>query len=215
MNVPRSIRYWAWLVGLVVVCGIGAPAQALLNPDGTAAVNTPAPAFTGYDVDDKKWTLEKLRGTYVVLEWLNPECPFVKKHYGSGNMQTLQQRYTGRGVVWLSVDSSAAGKQGHLTTAQARTYAKEQRSAATAILLDAPGVVGRAYDATTTPHMFVIDPKGTLIYQGAIDDRPSADPADVAGATNYVAQALEESMAGKPVSVPNTRSYGCSVKYAR
>ncbi len=157
--------------------------------------------------------LSSYKGKYVVLEWMNPECPFIRKHYGTGNMQALQKEAVQKGAVWFSVDSSAAGKQGHLTAEQARVFQQEENNAATAILLDSDGAVGRLYGAKTTPHMFVINPAGVLIYAGAIDDKPSADPDDVKTAVNYVRQALNEAMAGKPVSVAQTKSYGCSVKY--
>ena len=203
------------IIGAVAAFGLSRPLLALQNPDGTAAVGTAVPAFIGWDIDGKKWTNESVKGRYVVLEWMNPECPFSKKHYDSHNMQQLQRRYTGQGVVWLTVDSSAPGKQGYLTPPLARTFIKECSWAGTALLLDSTGRVGRTFDATTTPHIFILDPKGQLIYQGAIDDRPSTEPADVQGATNYVAQTLDAAMAGKPVSVANTRPYGCSVKYAK
>ncbi len=201
-------------LGLVVAIGLSRPVAAARTPEGAAAAGTPAPSFSGEDLDGQPWSLAALRGRYVVLEWLNPDCPFSKKHYTSGNMQQLQRRYTGRGVVWLSVDSSAPGKQGHLVPAQARAFVTSRDAAPTALLLDPSGAIGRSYGATTTPHLFIIDPAGVVIYRGAIDDRPSADPADVPGATNYVAQALEEALSGRPVSVSDTRPYGCSVKYA-
>jgi hypothetical protein len=138
----------------------------------------------------------------------------VRKHYGSGNMQRLQKEWTGKGVVWLTVISSAPGEQGYVTADQANAYFKEKNAAQTTVLLDAKGTIGHLYDARTTPHMFVIDPKGALIYNGAIDDKPTTDLADVPGATNYVSAALEEAMAGKPVTRQTSRPYGCSVKYA-
>jgi hypothetical protein len=137
----------------------------------------------------------------------------VKKHYGSGNMQKLQREWTARGVVWLSVISSAPGKQGYQTPEQSRAYVAQQKAAPTAVLLDPEGKVGQLYAAKTTPHMFVIDPKGVLVYNGAIDDKPTSDPADVNGATNYVSAALTAGMAGQPVAVPASKPYGCSVKY--
>jgi len=148
-----------------------------------------------------------------VLEWHNQGCPYVKKHYNSGNMQKLQKEWTAKGVVWLTVISSAPGKQGYVTPAEADAYVKDKSAVPTAVLLDSTGVVGLAYDAKTSPHMFIIDPSGTLIYNGAIDDKPTADLSDVPGAKNYVSQALGEAMAGKPVSLSTTRPYGCSVKY--
>lgn len=172
-----------------------------------------APDFSLQDIHGKPVSLTKLRGSFVVLEWINHGCPFVKKHYDSGNMQALQKEFTAKGVQWLSICSSAEGKQGHMKAVEWRKVAKEKGGAATAILLDDWGKVGTLYGAKTTPHMFIIDPKGLLIYQGAIDDTPSADPADVKGAVNYVRSALGEAMAGKPVSSSTTKPYGCGVKY--
>jgi peroxiredoxin len=173
----------------------------------------PAPDFSLTDIHGTSVSLEKLRGKTVVLEWINHGCPFVKKHYESGNMQALQKEFTAKGVVWLSVCSSAKGKQGHMSPADWRAVEKEKGGAASSILLDDSGKVGTLYGAKTTPHLFIIDPAGRLIYQGAIDDKPSADPADVKGATNFVRSALNESLAGKPVSVAETKPYGCGVKY--
>lgn len=177
-------------------------------------VGQPAPEFTLTDSDGKAHKLSDFKGKFVVLEWLNHGCPFVVKHYGSGNMQKLQREYTGKDVVWLSIVSSAPGKQGHMSAEETNKAKAEKGSAATAILLEEDGTVGRLYEARTTPHMFVVGPEGTLIYAGAIDSVASPDPADVAGAKNYVKQALDEAMAGKPVSEPSTKAYGCGVKYA-
>lgn len=179
-----------------------------------ARVGEPAPDFEVQDSKGKIHTLKDYGGKFVVLEWHNQGCPYVKKHYDSGNMQKLQKEWTARGVVWLTVISSAPGLQGYVTPAQADAYVQEKDAAPTAVLLDPTGVMGRAYDAKVSPHMFVIDPKGTLIYNGAIDDKPTTDLADVPGAKNYVAAALTEAMAGKPVTVPTSRPYGCTVKYA-
>lgn len=177
------------------------------------APGQPAPDFVAVDSEGKTHALADYKGKIVVLEWLNHGCPFVKKHYGSGNMQALQKKYTALGVVWLSVVSSAPGKQGNMSPEETRKTKEACGSAATAILLDQDGKVGRAYDAKTTPHMFVIAKDGTLAYAGAIDDKKSPDPSDIAGAKNYVAQAIDEMLAGRNVSEPNTVSYGCSVKY--
>jgi hypothetical protein len=157
--------------------------------------------------------VSKYKGKYVVLEWFNPECPFVKKHYGSGNMQKLQEEYTSKGVVWLAVDSSAPGKEGSLTADQANAKMAEWKTHSTALLLDADGKAGKAYGAKNTPHMFIIDPDGKVIYEGAIDSKASPNPADIPSSTNYVKAALDEALAGKKISNPNTRPYGCSVKY--
>ncbi len=189
----------------------------LFEPEARAAVQATvgqaAPDFTLLDTRGQARSRTKFQGQFVVLEWFNNDCPFVRKQYGTGAMQRLQATYTERGVVWLTIASSAVGKQGHLTPEQGNAVIHERKAHQTALLLDPHGVVGRLYDAKTTPSMVVIDPKGLVVYTGAIDDRPSVDPADVAAAHNYVASALDEAMAGKSVSVSQTRSYGCSVKY--
>lgn len=170
--------------------------------------------FTLTDHAGGERSLSDYRGRFVVLEWFNNDCPFVNKHYTSGNMQGLQSTYTEQDVVWLTIASSAPGNQGHIASPQAASAIIEQRdSHQSALLLDPAGAVGRLYGAKTTPHMFVIDPDGLLIYAGAIDDIPSTDPADVTQAANYVQLALDAAMAGQPVSTPTTTSYGCSVKY--
>jgi hypothetical protein len=148
-----------------------------------------------------------------VLEWLNHGCPFVKKHYSSGNMQSLQKKYGEKGVVWLSVVSSAPGKQGYNLPDDANALSTEMKAAPAAVLLDPTGEVGKLYDARTTPHMFVINPEGVIIYNGAIDDKRSTDVEDISTSKNYVAAALDEAMSGKPVTVAATQPYGCSVKY--
>lgn len=176
-------------------------------------VGTVAPAFSVVDAKGKTQSLADYKGKYVVLEWFNPECPFVKKHYGSGNMQKLQQEAATHGVTWLTIDSSAAGKEGNLTPDAANAKNAEWKMASTAFLLDQDGKVGQAYGAKNTPHMFVINPEGKLIYEGAIDDKPTANPADIAGATNYVRAAITDAMANRPVANPTTKPYGCSVKY--
>jgi peroxiredoxin len=180
---------------------------------GAPSVGAPAPAFTGTDTHGQKRSLADVKGKYVVLEWHNQGCPFVQKHYGTGNMQHLQKELTGQGAVWYTVISSAPGKQGHVTAAEEDAYLKEQGASPTAVLLDEDGSIARLYGAKTTPHMFVIDDKGTLVYAGAIDDKPTADKADVDGAKSYVLAAYQESKAGKPVTVATTAPYGCSVKY--
>jgi peroxiredoxin len=188
---------------------------ASLQAAGSPDVGTAAPSFSLKDSNGRGHSLSDFKGKYVVLEWFNPGCPFVKKHYESGNMQKLQQAYTDKKVVWLTIDSSAPGKQGHLTPEEAQKQLAAWNMHPTALLLDADGMVGREYGATNTPNMFVISPDGKLIYKGAIDNKPSADQADIAGATNYVKVALDESMAGKPVATATTRPYGCGVKYDR
>lgn len=180
----------------------------------TAKVGQPAPAFTLVDSTGKKRSLAEFKGKTVVLEWTNHGCPFVKKHYGSGNMQKQQRDATAKGVVWLSINSSAPGMQGHVDGAGAEKVRRDAKAAQTAYLLDPAGSVGRAYGAKTTPHMYVIDPKGVLRYAGGIDSIESPDVDDIAKATQYVPQVLAELAAGKPVSTQVTRPYGCSVKYA-
>jgi len=176
-------------------------------------VGAPAPAFNLTDSNGQAHNLSDFQGKFVVLEWLNHGCPFVVKHYESGNMQKLQKEYTGKDVVWLSIVSSAPGKQGHMSPEETNAAKAEKGSAATAVLLDEDGTVGKLYDVKVTPELFVINPEGTVIYAGAIDDKKSTDVADVEGATNYVKQALDEALDGQPVSTPKTDAYGCSVKY--
>lgn len=173
----------------------------------------PAPDFKLEGVSGKSVTLSSFKGKVVVVEWLNHGCPFVRKHYDSQNMQTLQRKYTKEGVVWLSVISSAEGKQGHVTAGEGLADKTKNQSVATDVLLDPKGTVGQLYGAKTTPHMFVIAKDGTLAYQGAIDDKADADKESVKGARNYVAEAVDALMAGKKVAVASTKSYGCSVKY--
>ena len=191
---------------------------ALLVAAGTAVaapqVGQPAPGFTLTDSNGKSHNLSDFKGKFVVLEWLNHGCPFVVKHYESGNMQSLQKEYTGKDVVWLSIVSSAPGKQGHMSTEETNKTKEEKGSAATAILLDEDGTVGKLYDAQVTPELFVVDREGTLIYAGAIDSVKSTDAADIDGAKNYVKQALDEALEGKPVSEATTTAYGCGIKYA-
>jgi peroxiredoxin len=190
---------------------------ALLVAAGTAVaapqIGQSAPEFTLTDSNGQSHNLSDFKGKFVVLEWLNHGCPFVQKHYDGGNMQGLQKEYTGKDVVWLSIASSAPGKQGHMSPEETNKAKEEKGSAATAILIDEDGTVGKLYDAKVTPELYVINPEGTLVYMGAIDDKKSVDAADVAGAKNYVKQALDEALAGNPVSEPATEAYGCSVKY--
>lgn len=177
-------------------------------------IDAPAPDFKAIDSSGRTRQLSEYHGKYVVLEWHNNGCPFTRKHYESGNMQRLQKEWTERGVIWFTVISSASGRQGYVTPEQENNYLKSMNAAPTAALLDPQGDVGRLYAAKTTPHMFIINPAGVLIYDGAIDSKSTTDPSDIATATNYVSQALGEAMAGKAVSTPTSRPYGCSVKYA-
>ena len=176
-------------------------------------VGQAAPAFTATDMNGTPRSLSEFKGKYVVLEWHNQSCPFVKKHYDSGNMQKLQKELTGKGAVWLSIISSAPGAQGYVTAEEEKKYLAEKQAAPTHVLFDPEGTIGHAYGAKTTPHMFVIDDQGVLIYAGAIDDNPSSDAAGAATAKNYVRAAYEEASSGKPVSTASTAPYGCGVKY--
>lgn len=182
---------------------------ALASPE----VGAPAPAFTGVDSTGKTWSLDDLAGQPVILEWTNHDCPYVKKHYDAGNMQALQREAADDGYVWLSVISSAPGKQGHVNADKADALTAERDAAPTAVILDSDGSIGRAYGARTTPHMYLIDQAGALVYMGGIDDRATTDPADIPGAANYVRLAMAELGAGEPISQSVTRPYGCSVKY--
>jgi peroxiredoxin len=196
----------------VLLALISLTATTLIAAD-SPPVGTTAPDFSLRDAGGKTHSLSEYKGKYVVLEWFNPECPFVKKHYGSGNMQKLQAEYTGKGVVWLSIDSSAPGFEGNITPEQAQKVMKDWNTKQTALLLDPEGKAGRAYNARNTPHMFVINPEGKIVYEGAIDSKATPNPADIPSSTNYVKAALDESMSGKSVSNSNTRPYGCSIKY--
>jgi peroxiredoxin len=176
-------------------------------------IGQPAPAFTGVDTAGNTHSLSDFLGKVVVLEWTNHDCPYVRKHYDAGNMQAQQRDATGDGVVWLSIISSAPGKQGHVSPARADELTASRDAAPTAVLIDESGDIGRAYKARTTPHMYVIDSDGKLAYMGGIDDIPSANPADIAKATQFVPAALAQVMAGKAADPSVTRPYGCSVKY--
>lgn len=177
-------------------------------------VGAPAPDFTATDSNGKTVQLSALKGKTVVMEWTNNGCPYVKKHYSAGNMQNLQKKYTADGVVWLTVASSPQGEQGYVTPEDANNVVKTSGAAPTAVLMDSKSNISRLYQAKNTPLMVVVDAKGTVAYAGAIDDKPSSNPADIPGSKNYVAQALDEIKAGKPVSVASTKPYGCFVKYA-
>ena len=190
---------------------------ALTLSAGTASaaveVGQPAPAATFTDTNGVAHSLTDFAGKIVVLEWTNHQCPFVVKHYSSGNMQKIQADATGKGVVWISVVSSAEGKEGFVSAEEANKITADQKAVPTAKVLDPKGDLGNLFGAKTTPHMFVIDQKGVVAYAGAIDDKASADTADIEGATNYVTAAYEALLAGKPVEVAATQAYGCSVKY--
>lgn len=196
----------AMILGLVTILGLTAPVFA------DTVVGQMAPTFTATDSNGKTHSLADFKGKYVVLEWTNYDCPFVKRQYNLSAMQNLQKDFTPKGTVWLSINSSAPGKQGNLTTEEINRRMKDQRAVPTAYLVDPDGRVGRLYAAKTTPHMFIIDPTGKLVYDGAIDDKPTADPSVGLG-LNYVSAALGETMTGKAITVATTKPYGCSVKY--
>jgi len=206
------------LLGGAAVAAVAALGGAFLLNGGEALASVEngaqAPAFSVQDASGATRTLAEFRGRTVVLEWTNDGCPYVRKHYDAGNMQTIQREATADGIVWLQVISSAPGEQGHLDGAGARARVQTDNAAPTATLLDPTGVMGQAYGARTTPHMYIIDPQGVLRYQGAIDDRPSARPASLEGATNYVRAALADLAAGRAVQTASTVPYGCGVKYA-
>ncbi len=207
-------RLGAWRP--VVYVAAAAAALMIVLAAHAASIGQAAPTFSGKDSQGKMQSLAQYRGKYVVLEWTNRTCPFTKKHYDSGNMQALQREWTNKGVVWLTVLSSSPSHadDGYLTAGQENAYLEQVHAHPTAAILDPSGDIGREYGAKATPHMFVIDPKGKLIYEGAIDDKPTTDTADVKGAKNYVSEALTEAMAGRTVEVASTRPYGCAVKYA-
>lgn len=178
-----------------------------------AKVGQPAPDFSLTDVNGKAVKLADFKGKHVVLEWHNPACPFVVKHYDTSNMQGLQNKYDAKDTVWLSVNSTAKSHQDFMTDDKLKGYMTEKKAAPDAYVTDADGKVGQMYGAKTTPHMYVINPAGMVVYAGAIDDKPSARKDDVKGAKNFVVAALDESKAGKAITTANTQPYGCSVKY--
>lgn len=186
----------------------------ILSAGAQVKVGAAAPAFTGTDSNGKTESLDQFKGKYVVLEWHNQGCPYTAKHYASGNMQSLQKEWTAKGVAWFTVISSAPGQQGYMTASAENAYVRKVGADPTAVLLDPQGKIGHLYDAKTTPQMVVIDPAGKVIYDGAIDDKPTPDVSDIKGAKNYVNDALSAALAGRPVATPYTRPYGCSVKYA-
>jgi peroxiredoxin len=200
------IRALLMTVGVIVTTGGISSAEV--------QVGKQAPDFALTDTNGKTHHLSDYKGKYIVLEWYQPDCPFVRKHYNSGNMQALQKEYAAKGVVWLSIDSSAAGQEGNYPSAELNQIATKSGAVRTALLLDADGKVGHLYGAKTTPDMYIINPQGVLVYQGAIDDKPSTDLADVKTAKNYVKSALNAVMGGQTVATASTRPYGCSVKYA-
>lgn len=202
--------------GAVIIAGAIGTGVLLNSGPAVASVETgaAAPAFSVRDASGATRTLAEFSGRTVILEWTNHGCPYVRKHYDAGNMQALQRETTADGIVWLQVISSAPGEQGHLDGAGALARVQTDNAAPSATLLDASGAMGRAYGALNTPQMFIISPQGRVLYQGAIDDRPSARPASLEGATNYVRAALADIEAGRAVAVAQTTPYGCAVKYA-
>lgn len=196
---------------LKILCVIGLLTSSAVHADVT--VDKAAPDFTLPTATGENFTLSEQKGKVVVLEWFNHQCPFVRKHYDSKNMQGLQEKYTGKGVVWVLINSSAPDKQGHLTAEKAREVMREEGSHATALLLDPAGEVGKLYGAKTTPHMFIVDGEGMLRYAGAIDSIASADKGDIVNAESYVSSALDSMLEGKKVTAKVTQPYGCSVKY--
>ena len=207
MRVPIKTMSVAALAAISIL----AVDQATAVPPSAARVGEPAPQFNAQDITGKTIRLADYAGKTIVLEWTNDGCPFVGKHYDSGNMQALQQKYTAAGVVWLTLASSAPGEQGYVTPTEAKADLAHWRATPTDFLLDPDGIVGRLYDARATPNMVVIDRTGRVAYMGAIDDTPSTRLADVKTAHNYVVAALDALAAGQPVAVTSTRAYGCSV----
>lgn len=203
--------FFASLVRLILATLLGALAPAA---QAQALPGRPAPEFALTDVAGKRVQLADFRGRFVVLEWNNPSCPFVQKHYDSGNMQALQKRFTAANVAWLTINSTAMAHPEFRKPDELAAWMRQRNGAPTALMLDPDGKVGHLYDARATPHMYVIDPKGTLIYAGAIDDKRSTNPDDVKVAKNYVAAALSDAMAGHVVGIGHTTAYGCTVKYA-
>ena len=201
----------------IALAGVSALLAALLMLPGQArpapAVGQAAPDFSLTDTAGKTVKLSDFKGKHVVLEWTNPGCPFVRKHYDPSNMQALQKEAGGKGVVWLAVNSTADSHPDYLAPSQMGRWMSQQKAAPAATLMDEEGSVGKSYGARTTPHMYIVNPQGMLIYAGGIDSIPSARPDDIKTATNYVRAGLAESLAGKPLSTPASRPYGCSVKY--
>src|SRR3954453_14894898 len=198
-----------------ILIGLSSLIAASLFAADSPPVGSSAPDFSLNDAKGKSHSLGEYKGKYVVLEWFNPECPFVKKHYGSGNMQKLQQEYTSKGVVWLTIDSNPPGLEGTLPPEQAEQKRSEWKTKQSALLLDPEGKVGQLYGAKNTPDMVIINPEGKIVYEGAIDSKATPNPADISSSTNYVKVALDETMSGKSVTTPQSRPYGCSVKYKK
>ncbi len=201
--------------GTIIALSLSVIYGLSLFKNDTTASNTikKAPLFTAIDSNGNKHKLADYKGKIIVLEWKNHLCPFVKKHYGSGNMQAIQKKLTKQGVIWLSIISSAKGKQGYVTGDECNTIIKQEKSHATAVLFDPKGTIGKEYGAKTTPHMFVINAEGQIVYEGAIDSIRSADPKDIKKATNYVVEAVNNVIKNKAIKPSQTAAYGCSIKY--
>jgi hypothetical protein len=199
----------------IMTAAVALGATFLMNAPALAApaVGQPAPDFVAVDTGGVQHRLSDFAGKFVVLEWTNPGCPFVAKHYGSGNMPATQKAAAAQGVVWLAINSTEREAGDYLKPAALAAWMKQQSGAPTAVLMDEDGVIGRAYGARTTPHIFIVDPKGLLVYAGGIDSIPSARAEDIKSATNYVNQALGEAFGRKAISAAATRPYGCSIKY--
>ena len=211
MNMIERCRASAILLYCAAIIALSTGVQPAI---AEVRIGAPAPAFTLTDSNGRHRSLADFKGKTVVLEWTNHDCPYVRKHYRSNNMQALQKKWTGQGVAWLSVISSGPGREGHVTPQQANQLTADRGAAPSAVLLDPTGQAGRAYGARVTPHMYVINGEGALVYMGGIDDQPTARVEDVKGARNFIDTALSEIAQGKPVSVPTSRAYGCSIKYA-
>src|SRR2546430_3791409 len=197
----------------LILTAITTLAAGALYAADVPPVGSAAPEFSAPDANGKTQSLAEYKGKYVVLEWFNPECPFVKKHYGGGNMQKLQDEFTGKGVVWLTIDSNAPGTEGSVSADQAKKIMDSWKTKQTALVLDPESKIAKLYGAKNTPNMVIINPEGKIVYEGAIDSKATPNPADIPASTNYVKSALDESLGGKPVSNPTTKPYGCSVKY--
>jgi AhpC/TSA family protein len=212
MNIIERRR--VLVLGLYGAAAIVALRAGVQPATAQARIGVPAPAFTLTDSNGRTVSLADFKGKTMVLEWTNHDCPYVRKHYGGNNMQALQKKWTGQGVVWLSVISSAPGREGHVSPQQANKLTAERGAAPSAVLFDPTGEVGHAYGARATPHMYVINGEGVVVYMGGVDDQPTARLEDLKGARNFVDAALSEVAQGKPVSVTASRAYGCSIKYA-
>ncbi|VTU38112.1 thioredoxin family protein [Variovorax sp. PBL-E5] len=198
---------------MAAAVALGATFLMGTNAIAAPAVGQQAPDFVAVDTSGKQHRLSDFAGRFVVLEWTNPGCPFVRKHYGSGNMPATQKAATDKGVVWLAINSTERAASDYLQAPALEAWMKEHAASPTAVLMDEDGVIGQAYGARTTPHLFIIDPKGVLVYAGGIDSMPSTRVDDIKTATNYVSQALGEAFGGKAISVTASRPYGCSIKY--